>query len=82
MSVFATTGEAPIDEREIKEAFMEMDTNQDNVISTDEFASSPEVSKLPVDAQAELFDEIDLNKDGVIQYEESEPKPKSPKPKS
>lgn len=70
MSVFATTGEAPIDEREIKEAFTRMDTNTDNVISPDEFAASPEVSKLPEDTRTELFTEIDLNKDGVIQYEE------------
>ena len=70
MSVFGTTGEAPIDEREIQDAFSNMDTNNDDVISTDEFSKSPEVSKLPPESQSELFQEIDLNEDGVIQYEE------------
>ena len=70
MSVFGTTGEAPIDEREIKEAFTLMDQNRDNVISLDEFSKASEVSKLPEESRAELFDEIDLNKDGVIQYDE------------
>ena len=70
MSVFGTTGEAPIDEREIKEAFHLMDTNKDNVISPSEFSEAPEVSKLPKETREELFDEIDLNKDGVIQYDE------------
>ncbi len=70
MSVFGTTGEAPIDEREIKEAFHLMDTNKDNVISPSEFSDAPEVSKLPEETREELFDEIDLNKDGVIQYDE------------
>ena len=70
MSVFGTTGEAPLDEREILEAFHEMDTNRDNVISPREFSEAPEVSKLPHDSRTELFDEIDLNKDGVIQYDE------------
>jgi len=70
MSVFGTTGEAPIDEREIKEAFTQMDQNRDNVISQDEFAKASEVSKLPEESRAELFNEIDLNKDGVIQYDE------------
>ena len=70
MSVFGTTGEAPIDEREIKEAFTQMDQNRDNVISQDEFSKASEVSKLPEESRAELFNEIDLNKDGVIQYDE------------
>ena len=70
MSVFGTTGEAPIDEREIKDAFTMMDKNHDNVISSDEFAEAPEVSKLPEASRTELFNEIDLNKDGVIQYDE------------
>ena len=70
MSVFGTTGEAPIDEREIKEAFTLMDKNRDNVISSDEFSEAPEVSKLPEESRTELFNEIDLNKDGVIQYDE------------
>ena len=70
MSVFGTTGEAPIDEREIKEAFTLMDKNRDNVISPDEFSEASEVSKLPEESRAELFNEIDLNKDGVIQYDE------------
>lgn len=70
MSVFATTGDAPIDEREIKEAFTSMDQNKDNVISLDEFSNAPEVSKLPPESRSELFDEIDLNADGVIQYDE------------
>ena len=70
MSVFGTTGEAPIDEREIKEAFHLMDANKDNVISPREFSEAPEVSKLPEETREELFDEIDLNKDGVIQYDE------------
>ena len=70
MSVFATTGDAPIDEREIKEAFTSMDKNKDNVISLDEFSNAPEVSKLPPETRSELFDEIDLNADGVIQYDE------------
>lgn len=70
MSVFGTTGEAPIDEREIQEAFAEMDKNRDNVISLGEFSESPEVTKLPEAAREELFEEIDLNKDGVIQFDE------------
>ncbi|RAH16269.1 MAG: hypothetical protein CMB20_000520 [Methanobacteriota archaeon] len=70
MSVFGTTGEAPIDEREIKEAFTQMDQNRDNVISQDEFSKASEVSKLPEESREELFNEIDLNNDGVIQYDE------------
>ena len=70
MSVFGTTGEAPIDEREIQEAFTEMDKNRDNVISLSEFSEAPEVTKLPEAAREELFEEIDLNKDGVIQFDE------------
>ena len=70
MSVFATTGDAPINEREIKEAFTSMDKNKDNVLSLDEFSNAPEVSKLPPESRQELFDEIDLNADGVIQYDE------------
>ena len=70
MSVFSTTGEAPIDEREILQAFDMMDTNEDNVISQEEFSDAPEVSKLPQESQKELFETIDLNDDGVIQYEE------------
>ena len=70
MSVFGTTGEAPIDEREISESFKMMDMNKDNVISPDEFSSSPEVSKLPKESRDEMFDEIDLNKDGLLQYDE------------
>ena len=70
MSVFSTTGDAPIDEREISESFTKMDQNNDNVISREEFSQSEEVAKLPEDSQDELFDEIDLNKDGVLQYDE------------
>ena len=70
MSVFSTTGEAPINEREISESFVEMDQNNDDLISREEFSQSEEVSKLPEDSQNELFDEIDLNKDGVLQYGE------------
>ena len=70
MSVFSTTGEAPIDEREILQAFDMMDKNNDNVISQEEFSDAPEVSKLPQESQKELFETIDLNDDGVIQYEE------------
>ena len=70
MSVFGTTGEAPIEERDIKDAFTLMDKNRDNVISSDEFSEAPEVSKLPEESRTELFNEIDLNKDGVIQYDE------------
>ena len=70
MSVFGTTGEAPIDEREISESFAMMDANKDSVISPDEFSSSPEVSKLPKESRDEMFDEIDLNKDGLLQYDE------------
>ena len=70
MSVFSTTGEAPIDEREILQAFDMMDKNDDNVISQEEFSDAPEVSKLPQESQKELFETIDLNDDGVIQYEE------------
>ena len=70
MSVFGTTGEAPIDEREIQDSFNSMDTNKDHVISPDEFSKSPEVSKLPVKSQQEMFSEIDLNKDGLLQYDE------------
>ncbi|MEC9117974.1 MAG: EF-hand domain-containing protein, partial [Candidatus Thermoplasmatota archaeon] len=70
MSVFGTTGEAPIDEREIRESFDMMDTNKDRVISHDEFVDSPEVSKLHSKSRDEMFNEIDLNQDGVIQYHE------------
>ena len=70
MSVFSTTGEAPINEREISDSFEKMDQNNDNVISRKEFSDSDEVSKLPENSQDELFDEIDLNKDGVLQYNE------------
>ena len=70
MSVFSTTGEAPINEREIQQAFNLMDTNKDNVISQHEFSDAPEVSKLPQKSQKDLFEAIDLNDDGVIQYEE------------
>ncbi len=70
MSVFSTTGEAPINEREISDSFVKMDQNNDNVISRKEFSDSDEVSKLPENSQDELFDEIDLNKDGVLQYNE------------
>ncbi|CAI8172727.1 MAG: Uncharacterised protein [Methanobacteriota archaeon] len=70
MSVFSTTGEAPIDEREIMESFDQMDQNKDNVISKEEFSESEEVTKLSKDSQNELFNEIDLNKDGVLQYDE------------
>tara|TARA_B100001093_G_scaffold463786_1_gene480130 strand:- start:3019 stop:4851 length:1833 start_codon:yes stop_codon:yes gene_type:complete len=70
MSVFATTGEAPIDEREIKKAFESMDTNNDNLISPEEFSAAPEVLKLPPESRSKLFKEIDLNDDGVIQYDE------------
>ena len=70
MGVFSTTGEAPIDDREILQAFNLMDKNKDNVISKVEFSDAPEVSKLPQESQNELFETIDLNNDGVIQYEE------------
>tara|TARA_B100002052_G_C15868045_1_gene593276 strand:- start:1032 stop:2390 length:1359 start_codon:yes stop_codon:yes gene_type:complete len=70
MSVFSTTGQAPIDEREIIEAFTQMDKNKDNVISREEFSESKEVTKLSMDSQNELFNEIDQNKDGVLQYGE------------
>ena len=70
MSVFGTTGEAPIDEREIRAAVTLMDKTRDNVISSEEFSEAPEVSKLPEESRTELFNEIDLNKDGVIQYDE------------
>ena len=70
MNVFATTGEAPIDENEIKKAFISMDINSDNVISEEEFFAAPEVSKLPPKSRLELFKAIDLNDDGVIQFDE------------
>ena len=70
MSVFGTSGEAPIDEREIRESFDMMDTNKDSVISHDEFTDSPEVSKLHPKSRDEMFNEIDLNQDGVLQYHE------------
>ena len=70
MSVFGTTGLAPIDEREIKEAFESMDKNNDEVISPEEFSQSSEVAKLPPESQSEFFKEIDLNQDGFIQYDE------------
>ena len=70
MGVFSTTGEAPINEGEILEAFNRMDTNKDDVISKDEFSEAPEVSKLPQESQEELFDTIDLIEDGVIQFDE------------
>ena len=70
MNVFATTGEAPINEKEIKKAFESMDRNNDDIISPEEFSSASEVSKLPPESRSELFKEIDLNQDGVIQYDE------------
>ncbi len=70
MSVFGTTGEAPIDEKEIKKSFTSIDMNKDGVISPNEFSNSPEVSKLPDEYREEMFSEIDLNKDGLLQYEE------------
>ena len=44
MSVFSTTGEAPIDEREIMGSFDQMDQNKDNVISKEEFFESEGLS--------------------------------------
>ena len=70
MSVFGTSGEAPIDEREISESFSLMDTNKDQVISPEEFSNAPEVSKMPQESRIEMFDEIDTNKDGYLQYDE------------
>ena len=70
MGVFSTTGEAPINERELLDAFNLMDKNEDDVISKQEFSEAPEVSKLPQESQEELFDTIDLNEDGVIQFDE------------
>ena len=70
MSVFGTTGEAPIDENEIKKSFTAMDINKDGVISPNEFSDSPEISKLPDEFREEMFSEIDLNNDGLLQYEE------------
>ena len=78
MGVFSTTGEAPINEGEILEAFNRMDTNKDDVISKDEFSEAPEVSKLPQESQEELFDTIDLNGTGLFSLMSSESKRRSP----
>ncbi len=60
----------PLSDQEVSEAFDEMDSNKDGVISEQEFRSSPMVAKLPEDVQKDMFNRIDLNKDQVIQREE------------
>ncbi|DAC62905.1 MAG TPA: EF-hand domain-containing protein, partial [Candidatus Poseidoniales archaeon] len=66
----ASAFDAPLSQQEVREAFDEMDTNKDGVISEDEFRSSPMVAKLPEPMQKEMFERIDTNKDEVLQYEE------------
>jgi len=60
----------PLSTQEVREAFDDMDTNKDGVISEEEFRTAPEISKLPDEVQQEMFERIDINKDQVIQYEE------------
>ena len=66
----ASAFDTPLSSQEVQEAFDEMDSNKDGVISEEEFRSSPVIAKLPDDVQQEMFERIDLNKDQVIQYEE------------
>ncbi|MBJ84553.1 MAG: hypothetical protein CMB52_03445, partial [Euryarchaeota archaeon] len=66
----ASAFDVPLSDQEVREAFDEMDSNSDGVISEEEFRTSPLVAKLPEVVQKEMFERIDLNKDEVIQYEE------------
>ena len=66
----ASAFDAPLSDQEVREAFDEMDTNKDGVISSEEFSSSPVIAQLPEEVQQEMFERIDLNKDQVLQYEE------------
>ena len=66
----ASAFDSPLSDQEVREAFDDMDTNKDGVISQEEFSSSPMIAKLPDEVQQEMFDRIDLNKDQVLQYEE------------
>ena len=66
----ASAFDTPLNPQEVREAFDDMDTNQDGVISEEEFRSSTVISKLPEEIQQQMFERIDLNKDQVIQYDE------------
>ena len=78
----ASAFDAPLSQQEVREAFDDMDTNNDGVISEDEFRASPMVAKLPENVQKDMFDRIDTNQDEVLQYEEfsvaAEHKPSAP----
>ena len=66
----ASAFDAPLNPQEVREAFDDMDNNQDGVISEEEFRSSSVISKLPEEIQQQMFDRIDSNQDQVIQYDE------------
>ena len=66
----ASAFDTPLNPQEVREAFDDMDVNQDGVISEEEFRSSTVISKLPEEIQQQMFERIDLNKDQVIQYDE------------
>ena len=78
----ASAFDAPLSQQEVREAFDDMDANNDGVISEDEFRASPMVAKLPENVQKEMFDRMDTNQDEVLQYEEfsvaAEHKPSAP----
>ncbi|MBN16545.1 MAG: hypothetical protein CMB37_00070, partial [Euryarchaeota archaeon] len=66
----ASAFEMPLTKPEIREAFDDMDSNSDGVISKEEFSKSPVISKLPDQIQNQMFERMDLNKDELIQYDE------------
>ena len=66
----ASAFDAPLNPQEVREAFDDMDANQDGVISEEEFRSSSVISKLPEEIQQQMFDRIDSNQDQLIQYDE------------
>jgi hypothetical protein len=66
----ASAFDTPLSTQEVREAFDDMDTNHDGVISEEEFRASPVISKLPDEIQQDMFERIDLNNDQVIQYDE------------
>jgi hypothetical protein len=66
----ASAFDTPLSSQEVRDAFDDMDSNKDGIISSEEFRSSPIIAKLPDEVQQEMFEHIDINKDEVIQYEE------------